>query len=661
MLKKLLALTLIGFATFASGTGDEYYNHTTFPATGSAATSASMRAEFDLIEAGFNKLPTLSGNGSKLVGINSGATALEAVTSVSVTQGGTGGAPASGDQVLVSDSTSAATWKSIADCTDTGGNHLNYTASTNSFSCGTTTSASAPLLSTLGAAGAANSINNADYAQTWNWALTTASKSAFTFTENTAATGGSGAQYLLDVKTIAASTAEPFRVRTRAGADNLIVTRTGDVTLTGTSGTVGSGTTGSAITLTSGQGAATSAGGAISITTGAGGATSGASGALTIATGTETSGTTGAISILSGAGASDNTGSVTIGSGAGSGATTGAVTLSSGNSTAGDSGNLTIQVGTATSAGNGGDLLIRTQASGGAGGTLTLSTGNTGNTGGGIVITAGGITSTTTGQTVAITSGAGSGVASGNGGALTVTGGAGSTTTTGGTGGTVTIKSGAGGLALAGGAATYGAGNGGATGAGGATTLSSGNGGATSGVAGAIAITVGSATSGNGSAITLTAGNGAGGTNSGGDINLVPGAAVSTGVPGEIKINSAVGMFDACWQQFLGASVPVSGASYPLFLANRAYRVKAVSVYQSSAVTPTVDIRKDTGTNAPGGGSTVLTGAISFGAANTVVTGTVSSTISAVNLAAGDRLSATWGGTVGALTGGMVCVSLVPI
>jgi hypothetical protein len=56
---------------------------------------------------------------------------------VAVSSGGTGSAPASDDQVLVSDSTSAATWRSVPNCTDTGGNHLNYTTSTNGWSCGT--------------------------------------------------------------------------------------------------------------------------------------------------------------------------------------------------------------------------------------------------------------------------------------------------------------------------------------------------------------------------------------------------------------------------------------------------------------------------------------------------------------------------------------------
>lgn len=55
-----------------------YYDHTTFPTTGSTASSASMRAELDLVEAGFDKLPTLSGNGLKTVRVNAGGTSLEA-------------------------------------------------------------------------------------------------------------------------------------------------------------------------------------------------------------------------------------------------------------------------------------------------------------------------------------------------------------------------------------------------------------------------------------------------------------------------------------------------------------------------------------------------------------------------------------------------------
>lgn len=60
--------------------GNDFYTHGNFPSPSSPATSASMRAEFDLITAGFAKLPALSGNANKVVVINSGATGLTTTT-----------------------------------------------------------------------------------------------------------------------------------------------------------------------------------------------------------------------------------------------------------------------------------------------------------------------------------------------------------------------------------------------------------------------------------------------------------------------------------------------------------------------------------------------------------------------------------------------------
>lgn len=58
----------------------EYYNHSTYPAQGASGSSAAMRAELELVEAGFGKLPDLSGNGAKAVVVNGGATALSVTT-----------------------------------------------------------------------------------------------------------------------------------------------------------------------------------------------------------------------------------------------------------------------------------------------------------------------------------------------------------------------------------------------------------------------------------------------------------------------------------------------------------------------------------------------------------------------------------------------------
>ena len=64
---------------------NEYYSHGGYPASGASGSSAAMRAELDAVDDGFDKLPTLSGNNSLPVFINSGGTALEA-TAVATAQ-----------------------------------------------------------------------------------------------------------------------------------------------------------------------------------------------------------------------------------------------------------------------------------------------------------------------------------------------------------------------------------------------------------------------------------------------------------------------------------------------------------------------------------------------------------------------------------------------
>lgn len=60
----------------------DFYDVSGAPGQGGSLSSATIRGEFALIEAAFGKLPTLTGNGSKLVQVNSGGTALEAVSSL---------------------------------------------------------------------------------------------------------------------------------------------------------------------------------------------------------------------------------------------------------------------------------------------------------------------------------------------------------------------------------------------------------------------------------------------------------------------------------------------------------------------------------------------------------------------------------------------------
>ena len=62
---------------------NSFYTHGSFPSTGAAATSASMRNELDLITQGFDKLPTLGGSYSNQVVVLS-ATGLAMTTSTSL-------------------------------------------------------------------------------------------------------------------------------------------------------------------------------------------------------------------------------------------------------------------------------------------------------------------------------------------------------------------------------------------------------------------------------------------------------------------------------------------------------------------------------------------------------------------------------------------------
>lgn len=91
----------------------EYYQHGTFPSTGAFGSSSAMRAELESIETGISaKLPDLSGNGSKIVAVNAGATALEAVTTT-----GTGNAVRATSPTLVTPILGTPTSGTLTNCT----------------------------------------------------------------------------------------------------------------------------------------------------------------------------------------------------------------------------------------------------------------------------------------------------------------------------------------------------------------------------------------------------------------------------------------------------------------------------------------------------------------------------------------------------------------
>lgn len=110
---------------------------------------------------------------------------------------------------------------------------------------------------------------------------------------------------------------------------------------------------------------------------------------------------------------------------------------------------------------------------------------------------------------------------------------------------------------------------------------------------------------------------------------------------------------DAVDQAFFLAQLPcrVIGISY----------IHATAGSHADAVN--LQVTKDTGTDAPGAGTDLLTnntnaGFNCKGTANTVQTGALTTTAGATTLAAGDRLSLDFAGTLTALAGVLVSVRL---
>lgn len=99
------------------------------------------------------------------------------------------------------------------------------------------------------------------------------------------------------------------------------------------------------------------------------------------------------------------------------------------------------------------------------------------------------------------------------------------------------------------------------------------------------------------------------------------------------------------------------------FIASRAYKVIDVrAVFGTASTSGTLQIKKCTGTTAPGSGTDILTGTISLaGTANTALSGTLTATAADLLLAAGDRLALDFGGTVTNLVGLVVQITLVPV
>lgn len=169
-------------------------------------------------------------------------------------------------------------------------------------------------LNALGAAVATNTIANGDYAQRWNFSLSTASNIGFRVSES-AASSGSGAS-LFAVDNASGSLARPFISQWTGSANGLLGWSTGGgilaqaPTLSGVAGP-------DVAILAGGAGSVTANGGNVNITAGASGTTSGTPGDVNITAGAGATGTAigGSIELFPGNSTAADAGAVVVNGG----------------------------------------------------------------------------------------------------------------------------------------------------------------------------------------------------------------------------------------------------------------------------------------------------------------------------------------------------------
>lgn len=199
--------------------------------------NAAGTYEFDLpTVAGTSGQPLLSGGGAGTpqtygtLGIGAGGTASTTAAAALIAL--FPAATRAGDIIYCATFSSGCTSWALLAGNNSGTNFLSESSSgVPSWSAGSSSVA----LSSVNAASAGNTIANGDNAQVWNWALTTASKSALTFGETTAATS-TGTPYLVNIQTLATSTANPLVVTAVGTANGIQVLKTGALTTKGSGG-----------------------------------------------------------------------------------------------------------------------------------------------------------------------------------------------------------------------------------------------------------------------------------------------------------------------------------------------------------------------------------------------------------------------------------------
>lgn len=196
----------------------EFYDHTTYPANGVLGSASAMRTELESIQTGFDKLAGLSGNGGKIIAVNAGATAYEALTTT-----GTGSAVRATSPTLVTPVLGVATATSLnkltitapaTSCTFTLLDGKTFTVNNTLTLAGT--DGSTLNIGTGGTLGTAAYTASSDYASSTSYAFKTISVSGQSDVV---------AESLGDTLTLVAGT--NIVLTTNAGTDTVTITSAG--------------------------------------------------------------------------------------------------------------------------------------------------------------------------------------------------------------------------------------------------------------------------------------------------------------------------------------------------------------------------------------------------------------------------------------------------
>lgn len=391
-------------------------------------------------------------------------------------------------------------------------------------------------LSGITAANAANTINNGDFDQVWNWSMTTNGTNAFTFGENVPSVGIGTT--LFTVATATGSTAAPFSV----------TNQTQQIITTSAAGALSlSAQFGENVTINT-LNAPGAFGGSIQIF----GGNAPAGGSIGLQAGSASNPAFGAGSSLLDGGTSPAGFGATVHSNGGSASGGGSLLMTGGNAAAASGlpgGSIIATAGVGDGAGPGGALFLEggNGSATSGGGTASIQ-GGSGGSFGGLAAVIGGVASGTgaTGGQVSILGGA---ATDGDGGGVNIQ--ANSGTGTDRNGGSTTILAGNATGTGASGILSITSGSAGANGAGGQLNIFGGVGGTIAGSGGTINIQGGLATINSGGPVNITGGTGV----PGGSINITGGLSTNVGNSG-----GSVAIFGGTPTDGNGGSLSMTGA-----------------------------------------------------------------------------------------------------